>query len=158
MGLEPTRPFGHTPLKRTRLPVSPQMHIMTLGWSAAHNTMPFAQVVSDVGLEPTRYYYFAAVSKTAMSAYSNNPTDKKKREKHFSRNLPINYHFTSYIPFGNRDIHFISRTPLHRTHRTRIVFWSSCHFEDGDCIASSVIWEVKGAKSLRTFERAEKTY
>ena len=51
---------------------------MTLGWSAAHNTMPFAQVVSDVGLEPTRYYYFAAVSKTAMSAYSNNPTDKKK--------------------------------------------------------------------------------
>lgn len=40
--------------------------------------MPFAQVVSDVGLEPTRYYYFAAVSKTAMSAYSNNPTDKKK--------------------------------------------------------------------------------
>ena len=83
---------------------------------------------------------------------------KRKRENYFSRNLPINYHFTSCILRGNRNIHLIKGTPLHRTYRTRVVFWSSCHFENGDCIARFVIWEVKGAKSLCVFERVEKTY
>ena len=50
-------------------------------------------MVSDVGLEPTRYYYFASVSKTVMSAYSNNPTDKKKARElllsQFTNQLPL---------------------------------------------------------------------
>ena len=83
---------------------------------------------------------------------------KRKRENLFLSQLPINYHFTSCILRGNRNIHLISGAPLQRHHRTRMAFWSSCHFENGDCIARSVIWKVKGAKSLRIFERTEKTH
>lgn len=49
--LDRSRTYNIYHLKVARLPVAPQERITTLGWSAAHNTMPFAQVVEHLRLE-----------------------------------------------------------------------------------------------------------
>ena len=46
VGFEPTRPFGHTPLKRACLPVPPLRHKVVFRWRIG--------LVPKVGLEPTR--------------------------------------------------------------------------------------------------------